>query len=206
MKLSKLCKTCGKEFEVSGSRKYCSDECFKQYHTKEFVCEICGTHFWKYAHGKTEYKTCSRKCSGKLAYSKHDGLTRESTKLKSKISSKENHHIPSVRGGNGKGVTEPQRILKEALGKDWIYEYAQGIKGPRNIGYPPNYKIDIANLDLMIAIEVDGHSHNSLKRKEQDKKKENKLKDLGWTVIRFRNEDVLNDLERCVDKVCFLMD
>lgn len=98
-------------------------------------------------------------------------------------------HKPSVRGGNGKGLTIPQSLLLEALGKDWIPEYAISL-GKRTIGYPTCYKVDIANIERKIAIEIDGFTHHS--RHEQDIKKDAKLESLGWTVIRFWNKEVLS--------------
>lgn len=98
------------------------------------------------------------------------------------------HHKIAVRGGNGAGMTEPQFKLLEALGDGWVSEYALSL-GKRQAGYPTCYKLDIANLDLKINIEVDGHSHRS--RKEKDFKRDMKLNSLGWKVLRFWNWDVL---------------
>jgi len=47
---------------------------------------------------------------------------------------------------------------------------------------------------LKIGIEVDGQSHNSAKAKERDSKKDRKLEELGWHILRFRNEEVLENL------------
>ena len=67
--------------------------------------------------------------------------------------------------------------------------------------YPPAYKVDIGSIPLKIAIEVDGFSHCSLARKELDKKKEKFLGGLGWTVLRFSNKEVLENLTKCVQMV-----
>ena len=75
------------------------------------------------------------------------------------------------------------------------------VKTLRKSPYPTNYKIDIANVDLMIAIEVDGGSHTALVRQEQDKKKEEFLTGLGWRVLRFLNKEVEENLSGCVQKV-----
>src|SRR5436305_6521878 len=101
---------------------------------------------------------------------------------------KEMHHKPSVRGGNGTGLTVPQQILLDALGDDWKAEYVLSL-GVRTPGYPTNYKLDIANPKRKIAIEVDGESHHS--RRASDQKKDAKLASLGWTVLRFWNKDIL---------------
>src|SRR6266487_306279 len=111
------------------------------------------------------------------------------SRAKSSRTLKAMNHRPSVRGGNGTGLTVPQQILMDALGGRWIAEYALSL-GKLTPGYPTNYKLDLANLERKIAIEVDGESHRG--RKAQDQKKDAKLTSLGWTVLRFWNKDILN--------------
>ena len=106
---------------------------------------------------------------------------------------------PPTRGGNGKGPTGPQSLLADLLG--WPMEVAVPTKMPRGSGYPSSYKLDIAELDLMVGIEVDGFSHCALARQRQDAKKEELLASLGWTVLRFTNREVMEDLRGCVQTV-----
>lgn len=101
-------------------------------------------------------------------------------------------HGPVVRGGNGRPLSLPQQMLAESLG--WRTEYIVRTGMPRGQGYPTHYKLDIADPESMIAIEVDGGSHCSLKRQAQDKKKENFLAGLGWKVLRFKNQEVMENL------------
>jgi len=72
---------------------------------------------------------------------------------------------------------------------------------PRGSGYPTCYKLDMANRDLRVGVEVDGMSHCSLERQAQDRKKEELLQSLGWSVLRFSNEDVIRNLNACVQAV-----
>lgn len=108
-------------------------------------------------------------------------------------------HQPKVRGGNGRGPTEPQRLLAEALG--WPIELVvpTGAKG-RN-GPPSHYKLDIAHPTMKIAVEIDGGSHCSLVRREQDQRKETWLRGEGWTVLRFSNREVMGDTAACARTV-----
>jgi len=69
-------------------------------------------------------------------------------------------------------------------------EYAISL-GPRTEGYPTCYKVDIGNPTLMLAIEVDGNSHQMVSRHEEDQRREAKLADLGWQVLRFSNQTIL---------------
>lgn len=105
---------------------------------------------------------------------------------------------PKVRGGNGK-ISVVQEKLAKALG--WEMEHVVVVGMGRGNGYPTHYKIDIAEPDVMIAIEVDGHSHNNRAGRERDARKDAKLKELGWQVMRFTNRQVIEDVEACVDAV-----
>ena len=78
--------------------------------------------------------------------------------------------------------------MLDALGAGWRAEFPLSL-GPRTPGYPTHYKIDLALPERKIAVEVDGFSHGS--RRDQDEKKEAKLRSLGWIVLRFSNRDIL---------------
>lgn len=116
-------------------------------------------------------------------------MAKPETRAKVSRRLKEIGHKVSVRGGNGHGLTEPQRALMDALPGNWIAEYSLSL-GRRTPGFPTAYKIDLADRGRKVAIEVDGHSHRS--RKDQDAKKDAVLTSLGWTVLRFWNWDILN--------------
>lgn len=98
------------------------------------------------------------------------------------------NHGPSVRGGNGRGLTVPQQRLLDALGPNWRAEFAISL-GRLEPGYPTHYKLDLALPDQRIGIELDGNSHHS--RRALDVKKDTKLASLGWTVLRFWNREIL---------------
>jgi very-short-patch-repair endonuclease len=72
------------------------------------------------------------------------------------------------------------------LGAGWFPE--QVVKTHRKPPmYPHCYKLDLANPELMIGIELDGGSHLSLTRREQDQKKDALLRSFGWKVLRLKN-------------------
>lgn len=105
-----------------------------------------------------------------------------------------NKGTPLVRGGNGKGLTVPQRALLEALGPDWQAEFVVSTNGGRRLGgLPTHYKIDVAHSGCRVAIEVDGESHRSLVRKEADDRKDAFLIANGWQVFRFTNLHVVRN-------------
>ena len=109
-------------------------------------------------------------------------------------------HKPKIRGGNGRGLTIPQSMLLGALGNGWVAEYPVSL-GKRLPNYPTAYKVDLACVSMKIAIEVDGYSHVALARQIQDAKKEAKLRELGWTVLRFTNRMILSSLDTVMQQV-----
>ena len=60
-----------------------------------------------------------------------------------------------------------------------------------------NYIVDFFCPKLKLAIEIDGESHNE--KVEYDKIRQKKLESLGVRFIRFRDEDVKNNLQGCLD-------
>ncbi len=71
-----------------------------------------------------------------------------------------------------------------------------GIESP-----PAVYKVDLALVEQRIAVEVDGRSHNSRRWKFLDRRKTRILGLLGWSVLRFSNERVLNDLDGVIAEI-----
>ena len=53
------------------------------------------------------------------------------------------------------------------------------------------FSIETENIKL--AIEADGTSHHSIIRREQDQRKDALLRGLGWTVLRFTNDQIMNE-------------
>lgn len=108
-------------------------------------------------------------------------------------------HKPVERGGNGRAPPVPQELLSTLLG--WPMEVVVRTHKPPGSGYPQHYKVDIANRDLKIAIEVDGGSHCASVVRVRDEKKAELLRSFGWTVLRFKNQAVLSDPAACVEAV-----
>lgn len=109
--------------------------------------------------------------------------------------------LPHLRGGNGQGMTVPQTILLERLNY-LIPEHVISMKGITHPeGVPSHYKIDLADLENKLAIEIDGYSHNTYKQKIKDLKKDSILQSLGWKVLRFKNKQILDELEHVVTTI-----
>ena len=94
-----------------------------------------------------------------------------------------------VQGGNGR-VSPTEQLVVAVIPKGFQWGFVVPTKMPKGSGFPSSYKLDFANPTTMVALEVDGFSHSSLKRQIQDRKKEEFLKSLGWSVLRVTNTQV----------------
>ena len=169
---SKLCAFCGKEFKPWVKR----DETGK-------VKSVFSEPAWN------RQETCSRSCAKRFK----NPMSNHQTRMKVRARLKEIKHKPIKRGGNGQLLPLPQLALLHALGEGWEAEYAVATKMRQlGLGYPTCYKIDIANSDKKIGIEVDGGSHTTLDRINQDKRKFEVLISQGWSMYRVSNERALS--------------
>ena len=82
-----------------------------------------------------------------------------------------------------KKATKSEKIL-------WRYILGKQIKGYQFYRQKPidNYIVDFFCFELMLAIEIDGITHND--KQEYDKKRDNVLKTYGIHVLHFYDGDV----------------
>jgi len=64
-----------------------------------------------------------------------------------------------------------------------------------------NYIADFMCKELMLVIEVDGFSHWNNEAKNEDAQREKVLLLAGFTVLRFTDEEVLNNLAQVKEKI-----
>lgn len=64
-----------------------------------------------------------------------------------------------------------------------------------------SYIVDFVCLDAHIIIEVDGSIHNSPEAQEYDKQRSDFLQECGYSVYRFKNEDVLFNTPAVIDAI-----
>jgi len=65
-----------------------------------------------------------------------------------------------------------------------------------------NYVADFMCIELMLIIEVDGITHHSEEAIERDELRQTNLMAAGFTVVRFTDEQVLNN----INAVCNLLE
>jgi very-short-patch-repair endonuclease len=59
-----------------------------------------------------------------------------------------------------------------------------------------DYIVDFISRKLKLIIEVDGYSHNS--KNNQDKLRDERLSELGYTVVRFSEKEIRNDIKNVI--------
>ena len=91
--------------------------------------------------------------------------------------------------------TDIERIMQRALKKEKIkvvYNF------PIRSKY--GYIIDFAIPDKKIVIECDGEVWHKLGN-QRDRKRDAVLRKLGWEVLRFRGQEILNNINNCIQKI-----
>jgi very-short-patch-repair endonuclease len=97
--------------------------------------------------------------------------------------------------------TKAEIILWQKLKRDQMYGYDFHRQKPID-----NYILDFFCYELMLGIEVDGYSHEFLEVYEKDLIKEKKMNELGITVLRFSDYQVLQDTENVIRAIAFFIE
>lgn len=94
--------------------------------------------------------------------------------------------------------TDAEKLLatnEEFIKLKPVYEKPIRYGKGRTDSYFPDFTID------NLIIEIDGNLHDQTEVKQNDIKKEKFFKSKGFVIIRFRNEDILNDLDSVIEKI-----
>ncbi len=102
---------------------------------------------------------------------------------------------------NKDNPTEAEKIMWEVL------------KGKQLEGYKfrrqhiiDNYIVDFVCLSRRLVVEIDGGYHNDPEVQENDKLREDYLKEKGYTVLRFFNDEVFQDIDNVLEKIVQLLE
>lgn len=104
-------------------------------------------------------------------------------------------------------LKELARQLRNNATKSEIKLWQQ-LKGKKMYGYDfhrqkpiDNYIVDFFCNKLKLAIECDGYSHQLPEVWEKDVKKEQRLNELGVTVLRFSDDMIMNDISNVIRSI-----
>ena len=196
----KICEFCGKEFEVQnnkhGQRKrFCNTSCSAKWRNKTFGPNLISEETkrknakilsdrWKnpeFRKKKTDYMK------------EHNpvyipGVVEKSNKTKLQRGNLPNNY----KYGNGKLSEYESLVYDDLIAAGFYYNYAINTKLARDAFpekcYAHSYKPDFTNIIDRLCVEIDGPNH--IHTKELDMKKEECLRFLGFTVIRFTHEQI----------------
>ena len=95
-----------------------------------------------------------------------------------------------------KAETEPEKILWSKLNRNQI----PGLQFRRQ--HPINIFIgDFYCVRIKLLIEVDGSIHEIIEYKEHDQGRSEILNDFGITVIRFTNEQIIEETDSIIEQI-----
>jgi len=114
-----------------------------------------------------------------------------------------NHHYnkrlkPFARTHRNDSTKAEIRLWCEVLRNSQLFEYP--FLRQRPIG---NYIADFFCKELKLIIEVDGLSHHFEEVVKADQKREMELVDLGYNILRFNDDEVMNDLPNVIRTLQF---
>jgi very-short-patch-repair endonuclease len=218
-----VCQNCGKEFRSrksktnTGKTKYCSKYCAFIGRKKEFIgpqhpawkrtgriCGYCNTEF--FSKNKTA-KYCSIDCLRSDKKGKVVELTcglcgkifyKTEAQIKPKgygqFCSNSCRQIFTCKTKFRKNPSSLEIKLIDALNKaNLAYEFQYSIK---------NMLVDFAFPKNRLAVETDGkYWHTLPKVQECDRRKNAQLHKRGWTVLRFTEDEINQDVSKCVDQI-----
>ena len=93
-------------------------------------------------------------------------------------------------------MTDAEKLLWEKLKKKETLGYRFRRQHP--LGH---YILDFYSHQLKLCIEVDGKYHDSKEQKLKDKERDDFLEFNGISIIRFKNEEILNDIEEVINEI-----
>ena len=205
--VEKTCEQCGQAFnpglsphsKLWATRKFCSRTCQATAkraapRTASMIpCRICGQPT-KYAGTENGKMWGTVRCERPecVAASKRIRADRAVATLKQ-------HQTEGVefnyQGWTHRGqVSQQERSLAECL-------TAEGWTGQHRVrcGVNGGYMLDLAVVSELVCVEIDGESHRF--RVERDARRDAKLGELGWRVLRIDVRDVDQDFDAVVSRI-----
>jgi len=107
---------------------------------------------------------------------------------------------------NPRGLKNARRNLRkistEAENKLWKFLRNKflGQRFYRQFGIE-HFVVDFCCWQKKLIIEVDGEVHDQPEIIERDKERQDFLESIGFKVLRFKNSEVINDLEKVLNKI-----
>lgn len=213
-RVEKICKICGKKYEVQKyadkTSKYCSIKCrnkgisktlngrFKGEKSPSYkggkitkICKYCEKEFEVHRYRKNTANQCSHRCSKLDTSEKTRKQIAESIKKLQKENPKIHPNYILAQKGH---VTKIEKLVKDELTrKELVFEIQYRVL---------SYWVDFAFPEIKLAVECDGERwHSTEEQILKDKKRDERLKSVGWTVLRFKDKEIITNTKKVIDKI-----
>lgn len=114
-------------------------------------------------------------------------------------------YTPQYTYSNNKLTKNSQKLRKEMTKEEkhlW-YDFLSGLPvGFRRQKTIDNYIVDFYSYKAQLVIELDGNQHfNNEEQVQKDKQRDERLADLGLTVLRFSNYDINRNFKRVCEEI-----
>ena len=111
-----------------------------------------------------------------------------------------NNHYNKSHKGLAKALRFKMTKAEACLWKYGLRANKRGIKFRRQRPID-QYIVDFVYLPLKLVIEVDGLTHQYPEVIENDKLRAQRLRKLGFTILRFEDSDILNDINGVIRNI-----
>ncbi|EEE44223.2 Uncharacterized protein SADFL11_1510 [Roseibium alexandrii DFL-11] len=108
--------------------------------------------------------------------------------------------IPNKNRRNAKALRSNMTEAEKRLWRAIRAHRLEGISFRRQLPIA-GYIVDFAAPQQRLIVELDGSQHGDQQYIEQDRQRDEALANAGWTVLRFWNVDVLQDLDAVCRKI-----
>lgn len=99
-----------------------------------------------------------------------------------------------------RGLRQKQTDAEKVLWLRLKNKQLEGVKFQRQQPIGP-YIVDFASLQSKLIIEIDGGHHNEEKLREKDEKRTMWLKERGYQILRFWNNEVLLNTDGVLERI-----
>lgn len=204
----KICERCGKEFETPRNhQRFCSRSCAQRGKkvSKETRKKLSEKTTYNLKNNEDLRRKMRDRVWGNVQHqSKSSERMKTNNPMKNDVARKkmvstlkQNQRNCFNNCGNGHISYVESLLMDDMIKLGFVYNLPINTRAARERfpekRYAYNYKPDFVHVEFKLCVEIDGTNHTTSKEIERDKKKEDCLEFLGYTTIRFTNEQIINE-------------
>lgn len=97
--------------------------------------------------------------------------------------------------------TDAERKLWQRINRDQLLGFRFNRQKPLL-----NYIVDFYCAKAKLIIELDGSHHYEAEHQEKDRQRDDELRSLGFTVMRFSNDEIYYEIEAVVEQIYLFLE